>query len=73
MCDPGLVWLAHRHRHRHQRGDIDNLAVLRPVCKGTSPTLPSDLQDTLQRALLLAHANPPDPVVVEIRVAGWLE
>jgi acetolactate synthase-1/2/3 large subunit len=51
----------------YQLHDIDQLAVLKPVCKAVlKPGAPADLYPTLRRAFAIAKEGSPGPVAVEV-------
>ncbi|MBI5525620.1 MAG: thiamine pyrophosphate-binding protein [Deltaproteobacteria bacterium] len=51
----------------YQLHDIDQLAVLKPVCKAVfKPAAPADLYPMLRRAFAIAREGSPGPVAIEI-------
>jgi acetolactate synthase I/II/III large subunit len=57
----------------YQLHDVDQLAILRPVCKAVfKPATAGDIYPTVRRALDLARSGTPGPVAVEIPANFYL-
>ncbi len=59
--------------HAYQLHDVDQLAIVAPVCKATfRPTEGRDLYRTIREACARARAGTPGPVMVEVSVDLYL-